>query len=628
MKRIIILFLILFLSFIYSASSLKTFEIEETEKLVLELETDDPDADVLVYTFTEPLDENGEWQTTYGDAGEYTAMITISDGESEVSEEVLIIVNRTEAEPVIDNFTPGEDSVTMDEGESVSFNIVVSDLNNDDLKYEWKINDDVVSNVEGFLFNTGYQDAGNYIVSVVISDGVFDVIKEWDVEVNDVDLNSILAQIEDVTVLETETASLKLPDFGKYGLSYSISEPLENNKWKTGFDDAGEYIVSVSVEGKDFQGEREVNVIVKNKDRGPELVGLKNVWVNENEELKIELNAVDADDDVIIMSAENIPEGAKLDGNVFTWTPGFDFVQKNNALDYILEKFRLLGKSVNVAFAAQSNDLKDTKNVKIRVRDVNRAFDLEEIEDIEVDEGQEIFIDPKYNDPDNDKVSFSYSGFMDSNKKKVGFDDAGSYIVKVVATDGFHYETMFVNIKINDVNRKPVFDKIKNIEVKEGDELRIELSASDKDNDAIRFSARNVPRGTKLKDNLFVWKPGFEVVNGTMKEFSVEFRASDSYSRDEQKVKITVLNVNQAPKIVSYSDNLIAVKGEPILFEVNAVDEDGDSLTYLWDFGFFSKFKDGNQHQRIFSSSGNKKVEVSVSDGMESVSKVWDVLVV
>jgi len=629
MKRIIILFLILFLSFIYSASSLKTFEIDETEKLSLSLDVEDPDADQLVYTFTEPLDKNGEWQTTYGDAGEYKVIITVSDGETEVSEEVLIIVNRTEAEPVIDNFAPEVDSITIDEGGNIKFKVGASDLNNDNLKFEWKIDEDVVSNVEGFLFKTGYQNAGKYVVSVAISDGVFEVRKEWDVNVNDVDLDDVLEQIEDITILETEIANLELPDFEKYLLSYSISEPIGNdNEWKTNFEDAGEYSIKVNVEGKDFQAEKEITVIVKNKDRAPKFVGLRNVWVNENGQLSIELKATDPDNDEVIFSVEDEPEGAKLDGNVFTWTPGFDFVQKNNALDYILEKFRLLEKSVNVVFVAQSNDLTDRKNIKIRIKDVNKAFDLEDIEDIEVDEGQEIFIDPKYNDPDNDRVSFSYSGFMNSNKKKTGFEDAGSYIVKVTATDGLHTETMFVNVKINDVNRKPVFDKIGNMEVKEGNELKIELSASDPDNDAVRFLARNIPNGARLKDNLFVWKPGFEVVNGTMKEFSVDFTAFDGEDGDSQKVKITVLNKNQAPKIVSYSDSLIAVKGETILFEVNAVDGDGDSLTYLWDFGFFSKFEDGNQHQRIFTSAGSKKVMVTVSDGMESVSKVWDVLVV
>ena len=92
MKKTIILLLILFISFIFLVSSLKTFEVNETEKLSLEPEVEDPDADILTYTFTEPLDENGEWQTTYGDAGEYTATITVSDGVTEVSEEVLIIV--------------------------------------------------------------------------------------------------------------------------------------------------------------------------------------------------------------------------------------------------------------------------------------------------------------------------------------------------------------------------------------------------------------------------------------------------------------------------------------------------------------------------------------------------------
>ncbi|MCH8294492.1 hypothetical protein IH992_25695 [Candidatus Poribacteria bacterium] len=55
-------------------------------------------------------------------------------------------------------------------------------------------------------------------------------------------------------------------------------------------------------------------------------------------------------------------------------------------------------------------------------------------------------------------------------------------------------------------------------------------------------------------------------------------------------------------------------------------------MNYIQNFNelkeFFSKFEDGNQHQRIFTTAGNKKVMVTVSDGMESVSKVWDVLVV
>ena len=628
MKKIITLFLILFISFAYTAYSLKVFEIEETEKLSLDLKTEDPDADKLIYTFTEPLDNNGEWQTTYGDAGEYTSITTVSDGENEVSEEVLIIVNRKEAKPVIDKFLPKEDSVNIDEAKNIKFKVDVSDLNNDELSYKWLVNNEVVSYDNEMLFETNYQDAGEYTVGVVISDGVFNVSKEWNVNVNDIDLNNILDQIKGIIVSETETARLKLPNFKKYGLSYSISDPLGNdNKWKTDYDDAGEYTVKIKVKGKGFEGEKEVKIAVRDKDRAPELVGLKNLRVNENEQAVIELKAVDHDGDDIIFSVKGIPENAKLDGDVFTFNPGYDFVQKNSAFDYVLDKFRLLGRSVNIVFAAQSNKLSDEKNVKVTVKNTNRPFVLEEFDDIEIDEGEEIIIEPKYNDPDNDRVSFSYSGFMNGNKKKTDFDDAGEYIVKIVATDDYFTETMFVNIKVNDVNRKPVFDNLGNFKVKEGSELRIELSASDPDNDAVSFSAENLKKGAVLKDNLFVWKPGY-VVNGTEKEFSVDFIVSDGINEATQKVKITVLNVNQAPEIISYSDNLVVLKNEPVLFEVDAVDGDGDELTYEWSFGFFSKYEGNNQHQRIFATSGSKKVEVTVSDGIETVSKVWNVEVV
>jgi len=253
---------------------------------------------------------------------------------------------------------------------------------------------------------------------------------------------------------------------------------------------------------------------------------------------------------------------------------------------------------------------------------------LENIDDIEVDEGQQIIIQPAYNDPDNDRVSFSYSGFMDSNKKNVGFDDSGEYVVKITATDGIFTETRFVDVKVNDVNRKPVFDQIENAVVTEDNEIRIELKANDEDNDAIGFSTLNLPKNAKLKDNLFIWKPDFDFVEGTQKELTVFFTASDGTDEVTQKVKITVLNKNRPPKLVNASNNLIANKDKPVLFGINAVDEDSDILTYEWKFSFFDEFTGENNHQRIFTTTGTKKVEVKISDGFETISKVWNVEVV
>ena len=52
----------------------------------------DLDEDSLTYTFTSPLDSNGEWQTQSGDEGVYTATVTVSDSNLEDSQNVIITI--------------------------------------------------------------------------------------------------------------------------------------------------------------------------------------------------------------------------------------------------------------------------------------------------------------------------------------------------------------------------------------------------------------------------------------------------------------------------------------------------------------------------------------------------------
>ena len=50
----------------------------------------------LYYSFTEPLDRQGKWQTSYGDAGEYIITVTATDGELSTSEKVKLVVKKKE----------------------------------------------------------------------------------------------------------------------------------------------------------------------------------------------------------------------------------------------------------------------------------------------------------------------------------------------------------------------------------------------------------------------------------------------------------------------------------------------------------------------------------------------------
>jgi hypothetical protein len=319
MRRTILIFLIIFLGLTYTAFSSKIFEINETQKIELGLKADDPDNDILTYTFSKPLNRRGEWQTTYGDAGNYNITITVSDGESYAKESVIIIVHRKDESPTIERFNPVENEISVDEGKQLKFNIFASDLNNDKLQYIWFLGDKEVSRGKELLFETGFQDSGKYLIKAVISDGLNVISHSWDVNVKDIDIDAILSRIPNVSVQETETARIKLPNLKNLGLHINISGPIGNdNKWKTGYNDSGKYEVTLQVTGKGYTGERKIQIDVINKDRKPEFTDLGHISINENEELKLKIKAIDPDNDIIIYSIEDIPFGADFSNNTFT----------------------------------------------------------------------------------------------------------------------------------------------------------------------------------------------------------------------------------------------------------------------------------------------------------------------
>ena len=84
---------------------------------------------------------------------------------------------------------------------------------------------------------------------------------------------------------------------------------------------------------------------------------------------------------------------------------------------------------------------------------------------------------------------------------------------------------------------------------------------------------------------------------------------------------------NRPPRIIESTNNVVAKVGQPVLLYVKAVDDDNDLLTYTWNFGFMDSHK-GQYQQRTFTTSGNKAVKVTVSDGHYNVALAMNVNVV
>jgi len=255
----------------------KVLIVKETELVSLEPKAADPDEDKLVFTYTTPINTEGKWQTAYGDAGEYTITITASDGELTATKDVLIIVNKKEEPPVIEEALPEEETLEAKENSKLEFSIKASDLNKDPLSYIWKLDGEETSKERTYTYNIGYDDAGQHTIKASVSDGVNDVSRIWAVKVDNVNRKPTLQKITDIKVKETETVVVE-PKATDQDKEDKITFSIDNNKfkrvddkfeWKTTYDDAGEYTITITATDGTDTVSQTAKITVENVNRPP-----------------------------------------------------------------------------------------------------------------------------------------------------------------------------------------------------------------------------------------------------------------------------------------------------------------------------------------------------------------------
>lgn len=308
------------------------------------LQATDPDGDEIIYTFEAPLNEEGEWQTQIGDAGEYLTTISASDGENVVVRDLLIVVLPRNNPPEIS----GVDRETaVDEGDIISFNPVVTD----------KDGDKVTLTYSGWMdspsYQTTYNDAGTYEVFITASDGI-------------------------------------------------------------------------------SQSRMTVQVTVNNINRAPKLMSIQDVQVEVGEKVSIKPVASDPDNDTLRFTY-SAPLNSRGE-----WTP-----QEGDEGEYEIE--------------VTASDGTDTASATflLTVGTPNLPPVFNKLNDITVQEGETVLIVPIAEDPEGEDVVFTISGWMTSSSYKTTYDDAGTYDVTVTASDGVNSVSQKITVTVEDVNRPP-----------------------------------------------------------------------------------------------------------------------------------------------------------------------------
>lgn len=292
-------------------SSLPKKEFSEGELVVLDVKVTDPDGDPLELTYSSPLDENGEWQTSKGDAGEYVVTITASDGKEETTTQVLLVIEEVNTAPEVDvsNVLEGK------EGDLFTITPVVSDNEGEDTTVSFSAPFD-----ENGEWQTDYDDEGTYQIKVTATDGTNTVTETVTVKVENINREPVLDVDDAITVIEGDiaeiTGSVSDPDNDNLMIVYG-SPFDEQGMWQTSVGDVGVYSVEVTVS----DGENEVSGIVTVKvnpsNTAPSL-SVEDVIVTEGEVVNVIVEVSDPDgDDVTVVFEEPLDSTG-------SWVTGYD----------------------------------------------------------------------------------------------------------------------------------------------------------------------------------------------------------------------------------------------------------------------------------------------------------------
>lgn len=260
----------------------------------------DRDNDQVAFKFSSPLNNNGEWQTKEGDEGTYYVTITASDGKSEVSKEVKVIVLAKNKAPVIDI----SDKLIVKEGDTVVLSPKVTDPEGKDVVVEY--NGWTSANTK----LTGYEDSGDYKVTIKASDGELTSTKDVAITVQNVNRVPALNNVADIEVYEGDmvTVSAKAIDADKEDkdaitYAYTGASLSADGKWQTKVGDAGTYKVKLSAsDGKDSD-EESFTIVVKLKNKAPsikpmaDMTGTNSITVGKGQTKTINLEPSVTDED-------------------------------------------------------------------------------------------------------------------------------------------------------------------------------------------------------------------------------------------------------------------------------------------------------------------------------------------
>lgn len=542
------------------------------------------------------------WVPGFEQSGVYTIDFVVEDpGGLLMRDGATITVTHVDRKPTL--VEVGDQ--TVDENSLLAFTLDGSDPDEEDQQL---LNYKAENLPEGASFDAAskefnwtptYDQSGQYSnILFIFTAGDLSDSSRINITVNHVNrppvLNDIAIQSTNENDSLTFTISGNDPDVEDSGkLQYeaqNLPEGAQFNSqtqtfsWLPTFEQSAVYenITFIIKDPGGLSDSKSTGINVKHVNRKPELQEITAKVIDENVLLTFDLQGSDPDkedQDKLVYSADGLPQGAKLEGITFNWTPTFD-----------------QSGSYTVDFTITDGILTDTKSALITVNHVNRNPELAEITEQKVNENELLEFPVVGSDPDvEDAGKFILSAndlpqgaIFDAQSGSFswtpGFDQAAEYTVTFKNTDpqGLTAEKQ-VKISVTHVNRTPVFSVQDPQLVNENELLSFSIKpASDpdvEDEGKLQYSAANLPEGATFDEQAltFNWTPGYDQSG----RYTITLTVKDGEFSVDQPVDLTVNHVNREPSIEAISTQTTDENKE-VLIQLNVSDpdqEDTDNVT-------------------------------------------------
>jgi len=413
---------------------------KEDQPWQLAIAVSDPDGDKISLSLNNApegmtLEANTlRWRPSFQQAGDYTVQIIANDGQDKTTLKLPISIENVNRLPEFIS----QPTTTITETQLYRYDIRAYDPDETPLHYRLLAAPEGMSinSQNQLLWQTGYEDAGQYDVQIEVSDGEASIEQSFSLTVinknRPVDIVSQpVTQINEAELFSYTFQAVD-PDGDDITIDYATlpgQVTREGNviSWQTDYKSAGKYPFLIRASDAESTTEQSFVLEVVNVNHKPVISSKPSLSAIEAVAYQYTINATDADDEPLTFTLVTAPEGMKIRDNIVSWVPNFDQAGKHP-----------------IVIAVSDGIDTVTQTFTINVADTNREPTLMDIDNQTVIAGETFRYQLEATDVDGDEVSISLLRAPSAARLnrhavlswRTKTNDIGEHIFIIVASDG------------------------------------------------------------------------------------------------------------------------------------------------------------------------------------------------